>query len=377
MADKIKGYIISEETTSSNPVILSDKPTATIFETILQDGDKPNRNKRVYPTSVLKKAFENDYIKERLATKTWYGEAGHPLNPDVQRQLYIDQTRISHIITKAWFEGNLIKAIVECAPTAVGRDMQGLIRCGSQVAFSMRGLGPISEKKGDIIYVKEPLQILTYDWIIHPSHAKAYMQNIISESADITLAETKPFYIPITDKQIIDYIKSESTDLGTIMEQMEFEDTTNMSYNPKTNMVTIKEGKDMLALYLEKNIQNDINDYLASLDENQGFYNYYDVTDTYGTSTVTRPENPDEVENDVDYSADMNDNNTAFTPYKEPNPSTISHLIQQKALIKDKNTSDEYNEPDTTVVTVDAKKTDEYKPSYETYYEEYYDKYYK
>jgi hypothetical protein len=65
----------------------------------------------------------------------------HPLNPDVQRQLYIDQTRISHIITKAWFDGNYLKGIVECAPTAVGRDMQGLVRAGSRVAFSMRGFG--------------------------------------------------------------------------------------------------------------------------------------------------------------------------------------------------------------------------------------------
>jgi hypothetical protein len=74
---KVKGYIISETSAVSQPTVLSDKSNgATIFETILQDGDKPNRNKRVYPLSVLKKAMESDYIKERLDTKTWYGEAG-------------------------------------------------------------------------------------------------------------------------------------------------------------------------------------------------------------------------------------------------------------------------------------------------------------
>ena len=162
---EIKGYLISETAAISQPSVLSDKEDVTIFEAILQDGDTPNRNKRVYPLNVLKKAMDNEYVKERLDTKTWFGEAGHPLNPDVQRQLYIDQTRISHIITKAWFEGKYLKGIVECAPTAVGRDMQGLVRRGSKVAFSLRGFGPVSEKKGDIVTVKDPLQILTFDWV--------------------------------------------------------------------------------------------------------------------------------------------------------------------------------------------------------------------
>lgn len=59
----------------------------------------------------------------------------------------------------------MLYGVVECAQTARGKDMQGLIRQGSQVAFSMRGFGPVSEKKGDITYIKAPLHILTYDWV--------------------------------------------------------------------------------------------------------------------------------------------------------------------------------------------------------------------
>jgi hypothetical protein len=164
--DKIKGYMISEDVTTSVPKVLSDKSgEVTRIETILQEGDLPNRNKRVYATNFLKKSLTADYVQERLRTKSWVGEAGHPLTPTVERQLYIDQSNISHLITKIWWEGNLLKGIVECALTDRGRDMQGLVRQGMQVAFSMRGFGPVSEKKGDIVYVKDPLHILTYDWI--------------------------------------------------------------------------------------------------------------------------------------------------------------------------------------------------------------------
>jgi hypothetical protein len=139
---KIKGYMISEEVTTSTPKIVSDKSgSPTIIETVLQEGDIQNRNKRVYPKAVIERGLNTDYVQERLKTKSWFGEAGHPLTPTVERQLYIDQSNISHIITKKWWEGNLLKGIVECALTARGKDMQGLIRQGSQVAFSMRGFG--------------------------------------------------------------------------------------------------------------------------------------------------------------------------------------------------------------------------------------------
>ena len=79
--------------------------------------------------------------------------------------MYIDQTRISHIVTKFWWEGNILKGIVESANTQVGKDFQGLIRQGSSVAFSMRGVGGIQENKKNYVEVKSPLNILSYDWV--------------------------------------------------------------------------------------------------------------------------------------------------------------------------------------------------------------------
>jgi hypothetical protein len=166
--EQIKGYLITEsyENPIQPEIVNQNKKTGSItISTSLQDADTVNRNKRVYSKQVLSNGLQSDYVQERLRTKTWYGEAGHPLKPDLQRQLYIDQSNISHIVTKVWWEGNVLKGHVESANTARGNDFKGLIEQGSKVGFSLRAVGPVVEKKGDITYVKDPLTMYCYDWM--------------------------------------------------------------------------------------------------------------------------------------------------------------------------------------------------------------------
>ena len=71
---KIKGFLISEGTTiPDTPVVVSEAEGRhrVIIKTTLQDADVPNRNKRMYPLSVLKNGLRSEYVQERLATKTW------------------------------------------------------------------------------------------------------------------------------------------------------------------------------------------------------------------------------------------------------------------------------------------------------------------
>lgn len=103
MDKKVTGYIINESPVMSTPEILKPGPCGQVrIKAVLQDADARNRNKRIYPKSVLEKALQSEYVKERLATRTFFGEAGHPLKPDIQRQLYMDQSNMSHIVTDIW-----------------------------------------------------------------------------------------------------------------------------------------------------------------------------------------------------------------------------------------------------------------------------------
>ena len=179
-----KGFLINESpTVMHSPEILKPGADGRVrIKAVLQDADKRNRNKRIYPRAVLEKALQSEFVRERLATKTFYGEAGHPMTPTIQRQLYMDQSNISHIVTEVWWEGDKLMGIVEAADTQRGRDFAGLIKQGCKVGFSLRAVGPVTEKQGDTVIVKDPLTIFSYDWVIHPSHASAYMTELISES---------------------------------------------------------------------------------------------------------------------------------------------------------------------------------------------------
>lgn len=70
-------YLICETgMDATKPAILKSDKDVTTINVTLQDADTLNRNKRIYPKSVLENALKAPYVQERLMTKTWYGEAG-------------------------------------------------------------------------------------------------------------------------------------------------------------------------------------------------------------------------------------------------------------------------------------------------------------
>ena len=177
-------YLIQESAIAS-PVtnIVRTKPNTIQFTAVLQEADEKNRNGRLYPKKVLEEALKAPYIKNMLENNTLYGEAGHPLDMDIKRQASIAQSNIAFLIHEMWWEGNRLMGKCETANTAIGRDMQGLIEQGSRVAFSLRAQGnfhydPMLEAK----VIDAPLNIVTWDWVVNPSHQGAYLQNICEET---------------------------------------------------------------------------------------------------------------------------------------------------------------------------------------------------
>ena len=176
--------IIHESAQFGDVSIQKRNPNTIEFITVLQEANKSNRNGRIYPKAVLEKALNAPNIRERLATKTWFGEAGHPMDTSVQRQMTIDMRNIAFIIKEIWWEGDLLKGRLETADTAVGRDMKGLIEQGCRVAFSLRAQGNVHTNPATgIVEVEDGLQILGYDWVQVPSHAKAFMEKICEATA--------------------------------------------------------------------------------------------------------------------------------------------------------------------------------------------------
>lgn len=247
--------IIFESALPAEININRKNPNTVRFITVLQEANKPNRNGRIYPKAVLEQALNSAYVRERLETKSWFVECGHPLDTSVQRQMTIDQRNIAAIIERVWWEGDLLKGELETADTAVGRDIKGLIEQGCRVAFSLRAQGNVHTNPSDgMVYVDAPLQICTYDLVVNPSHAKAFMEKICEETVQALYKHSK--------SGLTSSILTESEDLfmnGMIIDPNNVVDAHELDF---TKNYTIKM-KHMSDMYIPTDGDN-----VISMDEN-------------------------------------------------------------------------------------------------------------
>ena len=229
--------IIHESAQFGDVSIQKRNPNTVEFITVLQEANKSNRNGRIYPKAVLEKALNAPNIRERLATNTWFGEAGHPMDTSVQRQMTIDMRNIAFIIKEIWWEGDLLKGRLETADTAVGRDMKGLIEQGCRVAFSLRAQGNVHTNPATgIVEVEDGLQILGYDWVQVPSHAKAFMEKICEATALAMYKTAKNKLSPMVLCESEDlFINGEVYDPSNEVNPTELDYTKN--YTPKFKKV--------------------------------------------------------------------------------------------------------------------------------------------
>lgn len=259
------GYIICE-TASSEPTvpkIIQVTNDRANIDACIQDMNIKNRNNRYYSDSELVPQLTAPRTVELLKSNNLFGEAGHPTSSDIARQQTIDPKNLSHLFHKLWVDKNNIMANLSAANTRTGDDFNRLVLGGTKVSFSLRALGSVvNTPKGSEV---KNIRIITWDWVVYPSHAKAYMDKIVTESAtdtNLVLATNESgLLIPISNKSVTDYIKDQSKNIKSVIESFEFM-YDNIVLNEQGNMVKLY-GKDgaILSVHLESHIQNEIMDY--------------------------------------------------------------------------------------------------------------------
>ena len=263
------GYLILEQELPKqyqSPQVHDISKDKVIIETVLQEAEEINRNKRRYTKKAIESGINHPMFQEKLKRKNLFGEANHPLSDSVERQSVIDQTRISHIIERVWWEGNVLMGQVAAANTAVGQDFAALVRQGCEMAFSMRGLGGVVKKEGEITVVHDPLLIITYDNVVYPSHSNAYQTKILKES--VNMMKNNPILcegimIPCDYKDAIKkYIMAESKNVKEGIDQLELDpNNAELSNDGKLSM-SIKTEEGRMILYTEDAILHEIKDFL-------------------------------------------------------------------------------------------------------------------
>lgn len=148
------------------------------IEGIFMQADIRNRNRRVYPRSVLSEAVEN-FNTKFISSGRSVGELNHPDGPK------INLDKVSHRIDSLRWEGSNVigkAAILEDMP--MGRIAKTLIESGVQLGVSSRGLGDIDHAAG-----KMRRFILNTVDIVHDPSAPESFVNGVMEGVDYVVGE--------------------------------------------------------------------------------------------------------------------------------------------------------------------------------------------
>lgn len=281
------GYILNESSFCMESVDISEDKNNRSRVTgigIMQTGNEKNRNGRIYRTQDLAREINAPRQQELIAAKQLCGEAGHPIGADASslvRQQTIDPTKICVRYLKLWMEGDNVMATFQGTNNALGEAFDKDLRQGVLPAFSLRALGTISSTpQGAVV---ENLKMITYDYVIYPSHPHAYTKGVLNESAGIAVPKSnfkfsnemdgsKSFIKEFTNQDVVNaiskmnesavsYVKDKSKNFEMLKEcyDMTKYDTVDI-INPHKLALT-EAGKNTIVMNIEDYIANEIQNY--------------------------------------------------------------------------------------------------------------------
>ena len=282
------GYILNESSVCMESVDIREDRNSNRVTGIgaLQTGNEKNRNGRIYRTEDLVREINAPRQKELIAAKQLCGEAGHPIGADASslvRQQTIDPTKICVRYLKLWMEGDNVMATFQGTNNALGEAFDKDLRQGVLPAFSLRALGTISSTpQGAVV---ENLKMITYDYVIYPSHPHAYTRGVLNESAsNIAIPKSnfamsnamdgsKSFIKEFSNQDVINaistikesaisYVKDKSSNFKMLQEcyDMTKYDTVDI-INPHKLALT-EAGKNTIVMSIEDYIANEIQNYI-------------------------------------------------------------------------------------------------------------------
>lgn len=241
------------------------------YNTVLQSLNVYNRNRRLYTDTAIKESLAADHIKELMANGQWKGEAGHPLSNDPKRILTIDPKLTSHKINKIWFEGNLVKGEIETLDDVdgYGRKMTNDVLQGGRQSFSLRAMCPLVKKPDGSAICNKKGHVVTYDWVILPSHIEAYMDKTapiqrVCESLEVLGNGCGDMMTPVQESSLLDFIADESKNIKLVSNLAEIT-TENMILTNDKQFAVLKEGTDTFYVKIEDRIKQDVRNYMSKL----------------------------------------------------------------------------------------------------------------
>ena len=142
-----------------------------IIDGIFMQAEQVNRNRRIYPKTVLESAV-NKYVADYVNKGRAVGELNHPDGPT------INLDKVSHRITELQWNGNNVVGKALILDTPMGKIVKGLLEGGCQLGVSSRGMGTVASKNGQTV-VNDDFVLSTVDIVQDPSAPSAFVNGIM------------------------------------------------------------------------------------------------------------------------------------------------------------------------------------------------------
>jgi hypothetical protein len=153
---------------------------------ILQRADTINQNGRIYPKKILEKELLNyqKLIRDRRAL----GALDHTDSS------IIELKTVSHLVTEAWMDGDVVYGKVEILPTEHGETLKNLVEAGVTVGISSRGVGSTKSDMSGHQVVQEDFQLICWDFVSEPSTPGAFMMKEGRDLTNTDMQELRQFF---------------------------------------------------------------------------------------------------------------------------------------------------------------------------------------
>lgn len=157
-----------------------------IMKGILQRAETVNQNGRIYPRSVLEKELKNyqKLIRERRAL----GALDHTDSS------IIELKTVSHLITEAWMDGDVIYGKIEVLPTEHGNTLRSLVESDITIGISSRGVGSTQPDVNGYQIVQDDFQLICWDAVSEPSTPGAFIMKEARELTNVEAQKLRKFF---------------------------------------------------------------------------------------------------------------------------------------------------------------------------------------
>ena len=178
--NEFKGEIIKEGGSYEN-----GRPKL-IMKGILQRADTINQNGRIYPHKILEKELRN--YQKLIRDRRSLGALDHTDSS------IIELKTVSHLVTEAWMDGNVVYGKVEILPTDHGDTLRNLVEAGVTVGISSRGVGSTKSDTSGNQIVQEDFQLICWDFVSEPSTPGAFMMKEGRELTNKDMRDLRDFF---------------------------------------------------------------------------------------------------------------------------------------------------------------------------------------